>query len=84
MRRRRVPHRRTSNPLAAAEIGFASQKGHIALYLMKATVLDQFRDRLPTSRVGKGCIRYPRVDQIDFELIEEILEFSTATDAQNC
>ena len=74
----------TAPDAAEAEIGFASQKGHISLYLMKATVLDQFRERFPTSRVGKGCIRYPKVDQIDFELIEEILECSTATDAQNC
>lgn len=67
-----------------AEIAFASQKRHIALYVLKQPVLDRFRDEFPTSRVGKGCIRYSNVKQIDFELVEAIVRRSFTTDSEIC
>ena len=67
-----------------AEIAFASQKRHLALYLLKESVMDQFRDRFPKSRVGKGCIRYSRVEQIDFDLVDEILQCTLASDSDIC
>src|SRR5829696_6380888 len=47
------------------EIGFNSQKNYISFYVLKKEVLDRYRDQLKD--VGKGCIRYRRPDQIDFE-----------------
>ncbi len=67
-----------------AEIAFASQKRHIALYVLKQPVLDRFRDEFPKSRVGKGCIRYSNVKQIEFELVEEIVRCSLTTDSEIC
>ena len=35
-------------------------------------------------RVGKGCIRYRRVDQIDWNLIEQLLVDTTTIDVPTC
>ena len=40
------------------ELAFASQKQYIALYVMKSDVVDRYRDRFPTAKIGKGCIRF--------------------------
>jgi uncharacterized protein YdhG (YjbR/CyaY superfamily) len=56
-----------------AEVAFASQKNTIALYIMQTDVISRYRDRLPRSAVGKGCIRFRNPSTIDFELVKEIL-----------
>ena len=43
----------------AMAVSFASQKGYIALYVLKKEVLDEFRGLLPKSSVGKGCCASP-------------------------
>ena len=55
------------------EVSFASQKQHIAMYVLKKKVLDEFRDELAASSIGKGCIRFARPDQIDFEVVRRLL-----------
>lgn len=57
------------------EVGFASQKHFIGLYILKNEVMDAHRHLL-TGRgisVGKGCIRYSKPAQIDFEIVEQLL-----------
>jgi uncharacterized protein YdhG (YjbR/CyaY superfamily) len=39
------------------EVGFASQKKYISLYLLKQSVIDAHRAALAGLSVGKGCIR---------------------------
>jgi uncharacterized protein YdhG (YjbR/CyaY superfamily) len=58
------------------EVGFASQKNFIALYILKNDVVDAHRDLLKGKGVslGKGCIRYSRPERIDFQIVERILK----------
>jgi uncharacterized protein YdhG (YjbR/CyaY superfamily) len=65
------------------EVGFASQKNNIALYILRTDVLNPHRDRFSRqmrcdrfspSAVGKGCIRYANPRKIDFDLIETMLK----------
>jgi uncharacterized protein YdhG (YjbR/CyaY superfamily) len=55
------------------EVGFASQKNNIALYLLRKDVLDAYRAEFPPSTVSKGVIRYRNPDKIDFKVIEKML-----------
>ena len=58
------------------EVGFASQKHFIGLYLLKTDVMNAYRDMLKGKGVslGKGCIRYSRPEKIDFKVVEMILK----------
>jgi uncharacterized protein YdhG (YjbR/CyaY superfamily) len=58
---------------ADAVVSFNSQKQHIALYA-GSTAVDRFIDRLKDVDHGKGCIRYRRPEQMDFDVIADILE----------
>ena len=68
------------------EVGFASQKNYISLYILKQEVLDAYRERLAGKgiSIGKGCIRFSHPKHIDFELVEEILAASEKSDAPVC
>lgn len=66
------------------EVGFASQKRYISLYILKQDVLDRHRDALRGLNVGKGCVRYTRPDKMDFELIERLLVGTRESDAPIC
>jgi uncharacterized protein YdhG (YjbR/CyaY superfamily) len=68
----------------AVEVGFASQKNYIALYLLKQEVLDAHRHELAGIILGKGCIRYSRPAKIDFDLVQRMLEETCASPAPIC
>ena len=68
----------------AAEIAFASQKQYVALYVMKKDVLDEFRERLGASSIGKGCGRYREPAKIDFRVIDELLRRNGESTAAPC
>ena len=55
------------------EVAFASQKRYIAFYIAKKTVVDAYRGELGGLSVGKGCIRYPKPDKVDFTVITKLL-----------
>lgn len=57
----------------AVEVGFASQKHYISLYILRQDALDPQRPFLTGLSVGKGCIRYPRPERIDFAVVEKML-----------
>lgn len=42
----------------AIEVGFASQKNYISLYVLKQQVVDAHRAELVTANIGNGCIRF--------------------------
>jgi uncharacterized protein YdhG (YjbR/CyaY superfamily) len=64
------------------EVSFMSQKNYIALYVLKKDVVDRYRDQLKD--VGKGCIRYRRPEQIDFAIVEKLLEETVASSGGIC
>lgn len=58
-----------------AEVGFASQKHFIGLYILRTDVMAERRDQLKGKgiSVGKGAIRYSRPEHIDFGVVESML-----------
>ena len=66
------------------EVAFASQKNNISLYILRRDVLDQYRDQFPASAIGKGCIRYRKPEQIDFEVVKQLLTGSFNSDGDIC
>lgn len=63
-------------------VAFNSQKQYLSLYIGNKTVLDAHRDKLKDA--GKGCIRYKRPEQIDYNLVATLLRESAASDAEIC
>jgi len=55
------------------EVGFASQKNYISLYILKESVVAAHRAQLAGLSVGKGCIRYSKRAKIDFAVVEQLL-----------
>ncbi|MEU6645029.1 DUF1801 domain-containing protein [Saccharomonospora sp. NPDC046836] len=56
-----------------AEVGWASQKQYISLYILRTDVLNSHSRQLFGLNLGKGCIRYRRPDQIDFPVVRSLL-----------
>ncbi len=58
------------------EVGFASQKHFIGLYILRTDVMNAHRALLEGKGVslGKGCIRYSRPEKIDFQVVEMMLQ----------
>ena len=63
---------------ADALISFNSQKGYISLYIGKPTI-DAHKSLVKGASFGKGCIRYPKPDCIDFNLLGTMLSASYHT-----
>jgi uncharacterized protein YdhG (YjbR/CyaY superfamily) len=68
----------------AAEVAFASQKQYISLYVLKTDVVNAHRDALSGCSVGKGCIRFRRPEQIDFDVVRSLLRGTVKSSAQPC
>ena len=58
-----------------AELGFASQKNFIGLYILRTDVMNAHKDLLKGKGVtfGKGAIRYSKPERIDFKVVESML-----------
>ncbi|MFI0464768.1 iron chaperone [Saccharopolyspora sp. 5N102] len=67
-----------------AEIAFAGQKQYISFYLLRTDVRDSFAQRLAGHDMSKGCLRFRKVDAIDFDLVRELLRATAATRGQVC
>lgn len=67
-----------------AEIAFADQKQYISFYLMRSDVAADFADRLSTLDMGKGCIRFRKPDNIDFDLLRDLLRAVAAKPGKVC
>ena len=69
-----------------AEVGFASQKHFIALYILKKEVLDAHRENLKVKGVslGKGCIRYSKPEKINFSVVRKLLEQTIKSSSEIC
>jgi uncharacterized protein YdhG (YjbR/CyaY superfamily) len=66
------------------EAGYNSQKQYIALYMLKRDVVDEFRDQLGASSIGKGCIRYTSPKKMDFAVIERLLRRHVESSSAPC
>lgn len=66
------------------EVGFASQKQNIALYILRKEVLDAHRDAFPASALGKSCIRFRNPARIDFAVVAALLRETVTTTGEIC
>ncbi len=66
------------------EVGFASQKRYISLYVLRQAALQASSDRLVGLSVGKGCIRFRRPEQIDPEVVRDLLAATLADTGSIC
>lgn len=59
-------------------IALASKKRYISLYVACADegvyVAERFAQRLPGADVGKSCVRFTRLKDVDLEILRELLE----------
>ena len=67
-----------------AEIGFASRRRYISLYILRTDVLQAHRAALAGLSLGKGCVRYRHADQIDLELVGAMLDMTAASRGPIC
>lgn len=67
-----------------AEIAFASQKQYISFYLMRSDIREAFEQRLAGQNMGKGCLRFRKPEQIDFELVRDLLAATAAEPGTIC
>jgi uncharacterized protein YdhG (YjbR/CyaY superfamily) len=63
-----------------AEVGFASQKAYISLYILRRDAFDAGTERLAGLSLGKGCVRFARPEQVDPVLVRDLLK-AAATDS---
>ena len=68
------------------EVGFASQKNFIGLYILRTDVMKTHRDQLKGKGVsiGKGAIRYSKPEKIDFGVVEKMLRATQASMGPVC
>src|SRR5688572_24410194 len=61
----------------AARITIASNASSIALYALAADargyVAERYRDRLPKAKIGKSCINFKRLSDLDVEALRELI-----------
>ena len=71
---------------AVVEVGFASQKHFIALYILRTDVMNAHRYLLnvPGITLGKGCIRYSKAEKIDFKVVERLLKATVESTGEVC
>ena len=68
------------------EVGFASQKHFIGLYILRTDVMATHRGQLKGKgiSVGKGAIRYSRPEHIDFGVVESMLRATARSEEPVC
>ena len=68
------------------EVGFASQKNFISLYILRTDVMRSHRYMLniPGVTFGKGCIRYSKPEHIDFDVVEKMLKATAESTGEVC
>ena len=68
------------------EVGFASQKNFIGLYILRTDVMNAHKDQLKVKGVsfGKGAIRYSKPERIDFGVVESMLRGTVESTGPVC
>ena len=63
-------------------LGIASQKNYISLYAPTLD-LEPYVARLPKANLGRGCIRFKRLDDVDMAVLDEVIRASAANDGRD-
>lgn len=64
-------------------ISLASQKNYISVYVCSVRngkyVAEMYKDKLPNASIGKSCIRFKKIEDIDLKVLERILKEAAKT-----
>lgn len=67
-------------------IGLASQKNYISVYVCAAEggkyVAELYKKQLPKTSIGKSCIRFKKIEDIDLKILGEIIQRGASILAQ--
>ena len=66
------------------EVGFGKQAHYLSLYILKQPVFDAHIAELAGLSLGKGCIRYRRPEQIDWDVVSALLADTSRSTATIC
>lgn len=68
------------------EVGFASQKHFIGLYILRTDVMNTHKEMLKAKgvSVGKGSIRYSKPEKIDFDVVKSMLKATVLSTGEVC
>ena len=68
------------------EVGFASQKNFIGLYILRTDVMNAHKDLLKGKGVtiGKGAIRYSGPGKINYDVVESMLRATLESSGEVC
>jgi uncharacterized protein YdhG (YjbR/CyaY superfamily) len=65
------------------KIGIANNKQYISLYSCAADddgyVAERYRGRLPKANIGKSCVRFKHLSDLDEETLRELIRETAAT-----
>jgi uncharacterized protein YdhG (YjbR/CyaY superfamily) len=70
--------------LGQTEVAFGKQSHYLSLYVPKQPVFDAHRMELAGLSLGKGCIRYRRPDQVDWDVVSRLLADTLASAEMIC
>ena len=66
------------------KLGIANNKSYISLYCCASIdggyVAEGFRKRLPKADIGKSCVRFKRLSDLDLEVLEELVRATAKAD----
>ncbi len=64
-------------------VALASQKNYISLYVCAVDggkyIAEGYKDKLPKASIGKSCIRFKKLSDVDLNIIKEILRMAEKT-----
>ncbi len=59
-------------------IGLASQKNYISVYVCATLdnkyIAEDYKEKLPKASIGKSCIRFKSIEDIDLAILTELIE----------
>jgi hypothetical protein len=72
---------------ASAPIGLSARKRYISFYVMAADgeryLAETYRDRLPAADIGKSCVRFRRLADLDRDALIELIRAGAALDGRH-
>lgn len=66
------------------EVSFGKQARYLSLYILKQPVFDAHIGELAGLSLGKGCIRYRRPQQVDWDVVSALLADTSTNSATIC
>jgi hypothetical protein len=68
-----------SKPLGL--MALASQKNYISVYVCimdgESYIAESYKSKLPKASIGKSCIRFKKIADIDLDILKEIVQTSS-------